>query len=318
MAKTIKFNLNCDGKAIRTIDDLRDNFSIEDVLSYYKEGLLSRWLEVRGYDDILKEVNSLTCETDIDITKALIRIFEVEINEKEIEKAIYILEFRDKQRALNEQYASEKIGKDEVIQEYHKGYDAVIRKIIANPKDIAVVRAAVQDIDDNYRDLFDLDYRSLFVILYNYAPMALFEMVTHQYFRDKYLVSSMPETDSTFTEADKNIQRSFYKDKNVIYEALCNLVRNKADMIEIMGDNIHIAISDNPKAYKPLQPSGVRCMVFSVSSGDKVGPYNIIGNELSLGDVNGQFVILDGLQYLANTSSSEIMYMEVGNEKGLG
>ena len=33
MAKTIKFNLICDGKPVRTIEDLQENFSIEDVLN---------------------------------------------------------------------------------------------------------------------------------------------------------------------------------------------------------------------------------------------------------------------------------------------
>lgn len=46
MAKTIKFNLICDNKPIRTIDDLQNNFLIEDVMEYYDNGLLDRWLEV--------------------------------------------------------------------------------------------------------------------------------------------------------------------------------------------------------------------------------------------------------------------------------
>ena len=48
MAKTIKFNLVCDGNPVRTIEDLQNNFSIEDVLAYYHNGLLRRGLEVRG------------------------------------------------------------------------------------------------------------------------------------------------------------------------------------------------------------------------------------------------------------------------------
>ena len=39
MAK-IKFNLNFGGEQITTLDDLRDNFSIEDILDVYNNGLL--------------------------------------------------------------------------------------------------------------------------------------------------------------------------------------------------------------------------------------------------------------------------------------
>lgn len=46
MAKTIKFNLICDEKPVRTIEDLQNSFSIEDVLNYYNNQLLHRWLRV--------------------------------------------------------------------------------------------------------------------------------------------------------------------------------------------------------------------------------------------------------------------------------
>ncbi len=42
MAKVIKFNLICDDKPIRNIEDLQENFCIEDVLKYYQNGLLLR------------------------------------------------------------------------------------------------------------------------------------------------------------------------------------------------------------------------------------------------------------------------------------
>lgn len=35
MAKTIKFNLICDGFPVRTLEDLQNHFSVEDVLTYY-------------------------------------------------------------------------------------------------------------------------------------------------------------------------------------------------------------------------------------------------------------------------------------------
>ena len=44
MAKKIKFNLICDGYSTRTIEDLQNHFSVEDMLKYYKNGLLAKWL----------------------------------------------------------------------------------------------------------------------------------------------------------------------------------------------------------------------------------------------------------------------------------
>ena len=62
MAKTIKFNLICDEKPVRTVEDLQNNFSIEDVLAYYRNGLLTRWLKVRGYTEELEKVNAIPDE----------------------------------------------------------------------------------------------------------------------------------------------------------------------------------------------------------------------------------------------------------------
>lgn len=38
MAKTIKFNLICDGDPVRTIENLQNHFSVEDLLDYYEKG----------------------------------------------------------------------------------------------------------------------------------------------------------------------------------------------------------------------------------------------------------------------------------------
>lgn len=99
MAKTIKFNLICDEKPVRTIEDLQNNFSIEDVLEYYDNGLLQRWLEVRGYDEQLKKVNAIENNEKINIIKKLIDIFGVESDEKEIEEKIYMLQFLEERKS---------------------------------------------------------------------------------------------------------------------------------------------------------------------------------------------------------------------------
>ena len=49
MAKTVKFNLILDGFPVRNLEGLREHFSIEDMLEYYNNGLLVKWLDVRGY-----------------------------------------------------------------------------------------------------------------------------------------------------------------------------------------------------------------------------------------------------------------------------
>ena len=43
-------------KPVRTIEDLRENFSIEDILDVYNNRLLHRWFAVRGYSEVLEQL----------------------------------------------------------------------------------------------------------------------------------------------------------------------------------------------------------------------------------------------------------------------
>lgn len=100
MAKTIKFNLICDQKPVRTIEDLQQNFSIEDILAYYHNGLLIRWLKVRGYAEELKKVTAIVETEDIGIIKKLIEIFGVVTDYQSVEEDIYILKYLEEQKEL--------------------------------------------------------------------------------------------------------------------------------------------------------------------------------------------------------------------------
>lgn len=128
MAKTIKFNLICDNKPIRTIEDLQDNFSIEDILKYYENGLLLRWLHVRGYQEEEKKVAAISCKEDIEIVKALIRIFNIETDEKKMEENVYILQFLKEDKKLSDDYRLKRFEVQMIVENYHQGYGKVSRE----------------------------------------------------------------------------------------------------------------------------------------------------------------------------------------------
>lgn len=55
----IKFNMDFHGEYIRNLEDLRNNFSVEDILEEYDNGLLVKWLDARYYTDELKQVKAI-------------------------------------------------------------------------------------------------------------------------------------------------------------------------------------------------------------------------------------------------------------------
>ena len=129
MAKTIKFNLICDNTPVRTIEDLQNNFSIEDVLNYYRNGLLCRWLEVRGYDEQLKKVKAIRATDSMDIIKELIAIFEISCDMKKVEEYIYILKYQIEEQLQNDVYEKEGYQVDTIIEDYRQGYSRLINSI---------------------------------------------------------------------------------------------------------------------------------------------------------------------------------------------
>lgn len=88
MAKTIKFNLICDGYPARTIEDLQNHFSVEDMLDYYENGLLTKWLEVRGFSRELEYVRMIRDRDPLRIVEELIQAFNIEEDEAKIKETI--------------------------------------------------------------------------------------------------------------------------------------------------------------------------------------------------------------------------------------
>ena len=109
MAKTIKFYMICDDHPVRTIDDLREHFGMEDVLDYYKRGIFQRWLKVRGYEAELEAVNQIDSKDDSEALTKLIQIFDVEKDPAKIAEFIGILKYNEEKAKA----AAEKKKKEE-------------------------------------------------------------------------------------------------------------------------------------------------------------------------------------------------------------
>ena len=305
MAKTIKFNLICDDKPVRTIEDLQNNFSIEDVLSYYNNKLLQRWLEVRGYTEELEKVNNITVEKPIQIVKELIKIFHVTCDDKKVEESVYMLEFLDERKELLSIYNKENYKVKKIIDDYETGYRQLVEGILENPNDVAKIKANIAEMVNNYPWIFELNHRGLFWNLTGKSTLAVMCLLMNEKSRSYFVpVTKKDENGTEYLDIKENL------DKNQIYRVICSMIQS-ADFLVDMGENINSFAGITNGYWKDLEPKGKKYMIISMESGDFVRSAGVSGGDLGKDDILNKFVIVDGIDYKSNSATHQLLYMEV-------
>lgn len=82
MAKKIRFPLEMEnGVEVRSMEELRDNFSISRVLSYLKNGKLEVWLRDRFETDIAEKIGQLDLQAE-ELARNQCEIFDISFDEE--------------------------------------------------------------------------------------------------------------------------------------------------------------------------------------------------------------------------------------------
>ena len=292
MAKTIKFNLILDNYPVRNIEGLQEHFSIEDMLKYFENGLLLRWLNVRGYDEQYTLVKNIDKSLEKkEIVKELVKIFEVvEIDDAEIEKAIGILTYLDKEKVLNAIYRKNAFSKREIIKDYHSGYAALITHMEENKDNMAVLKAYVIQMEMEYLGLFYLNYYELYFRLLESAPKAIFAILTRDSFR-KFWIGK---------EANEKI-----------YKSIESLLHNDAMIKSLLEGDLKIVKRNTQAMWDPIERPEVKLMVIKIVPGTFVKNAGEFSEKLGDTDVNNKLLLFNGLEYQCNNEANELLYMEV-------
>ena len=292
MAKTIKFNLILDNYPVRNIEGLQEHFSIEDMLKYFENGLLLRWLNVRGYDEQYAAVEAIDKFFDRkEIVTSLVKIFEVvEMDIADIEKAIGILTYLDEEKELNAIYKENAYAKKQIVDDYHSGYTALIMHMEENKDNIALLKADAIQMEREYFGLFELNHYKLYFRLVESAPKAIFAILTRDAFR-KFWIGE---------EANARIYSS-------VKTALLATAKAK----EILGDDLKIVKRNTQAMWDPIERAEVKLMVISIVEGTFIKNAGNFSEKLGNTDVNDKLVKFDGLEYQCNNETYELLYMEV-------
>ena len=109
------------GAEVRTLDELKENFDLESVLSYYLNGQLVTWLRNYYYDNIADKVEALDSASD-DIPRQLCNIIGVEY----VEVGITIDDIKEK---LEHRKMLQELLPEEELQFVATNYDE-LKKLI--------------------------------------------------------------------------------------------------------------------------------------------------------------------------------------------
>lgn len=221
MAKTIKFNLICDGFPVRTLEDLQNHFSVEDVLTYYNNRLLHRWLTVRGYTKELEEISDIRQEDPSAIAKELIRIFDISTDKQEMETTLYFLQYKQERQRLCEAHYKEQAREITVLADHLKGYMQIKNGILQSPMDAAFIKASIQEMVEQYIDLFDLDHRALFYLFLEKSPLAVMRLLMNPVSRTYYIPQQEKAEENIPSDAAPSKVDAQNDARKILYSALC-------------------------------------------------------------------------------------------------
>jgi hypothetical protein len=281
MTKAIKFNLILDGKPVRNLDELQDNFNIEDILSSYRNGLLKRWLETRGLEDEISKLGNIP-DDDVEAAKALCHIFRGGITNGQIETAAYPFEFKRKEIERLEHFTNLEAQKLEIIRTYHEGYTKLLLDIEKQSADYPFIKSAVAEIFSRYLSLYKLSAQAFYEHFIKAHPLVILAIL-----------------------ANNDMRPLIARD----------LMQVKQDLIIEWPNSTlpHIQgfAGETEGYWKDLKPKGTRYLIIQMKNGNLIRNCGKNGEELKADDVNGKFPILDGIDYKSNRSFDQLIFMEV-------
>lgn len=103
-----------DGVMVRTIEEMRQNFDAERILSYFMNRKLQEWLSDRHYDDYLEKIEKLDIN-DENIIERICKVLEIEYSDLEGNINPRQVELKNKKMEQIKQYTDSK----EVLDNLH-------------------------------------------------------------------------------------------------------------------------------------------------------------------------------------------------------
>ena len=276
MSTSFKFNLLVDGQKVRSLEELRKNFNLDDVLEYFFSGKLQKWLSSRDYKHELDQVKDIASSNKLDVNSKLLDIFKIEHDKKELQ---YFNVDGQQVRTLEE--LRENFNLEDVLKHFYSGklqkwlVSHDYKHELDQVKDIASSNKKL-DVSSKLLDIFKIEYDKK-ELKHFIEELNQCESIAQQAAAGDS--SEQRNTKRTASLSKKATSSTYDKYKRLVDE-ICmhdhkiDLIKQKIDIIvrkyykhylnERLGlitrftkeaPYAFLAIIDNPKAFNPFLPA---------------------------------------------------------------
>lgn len=359
--KPIKFNLQVDGKIIRSIDELKSNFNIDDVYDLFNKRILQKWLRLQNELTIAEALDQVTMENPKFAIETILTLFGYDA--KEMQTEIYAHLYSQAYRKEVASSILEHKSHSEIIAKHHKNYlflkqalhhfkvlhnfhevqgfnnltaryedEMLTSKFVEEVQRMAkysldvnqnrfdspmydqskihsytsaqwieepinsiehsysAIQATIKEIKTNYLELLKLDLSTFFYEFFEENPIVIMTCLTHPEIRT--LISDHPKMQADLEKLFEEIEGS----ENIVHLLpYCKYYEG-----------------DTEGMWKYLGDPEKRYLVLYISPGQsRVGEQLNLKEEYNYLQVNGKFLILNGLTFKSASDEQSIVYLEV-------
>lgn len=291
----LKFNLLIGGKECRTLEEVKENFNIDDIKKYYYSDLLERWLLNNDYKDLYYEIKYLKeeiCDSparyhmghiNIKIKQGLKDIFFPEHKKNETVSSLFIsITSNDKDYYNYNDYKNYS-----TADEYFYNYNEIVNVIINDSTDY--IKLYIDLLTERYGYFFDYDYKNFIKkIMENKNYYALFYMLYNDFIK-KYLIEDNDISNFINEKILKNISEKVNNDFSYV---------KYYSKSESNSDNHFIEISNKECIILYIENASVT----SIDNKNKVYNKDDI--------INDKFIKINGIRYNWQYNN-KIVYIEM-------
>ncbi|MDR1297396.1 MAG: hypothetical protein LBO05_08505 [Deltaproteobacteria bacterium] len=320
--KRIKFNLSCGGNTIRSLDDLQRDFYIDEVLDYYRNGLLQKWLEVRDYQNELAAVSAIKATEDLPLASELVSALGVETDGDKLRKDLFVLQYRKERAEGLERLQNGTSSVQAVTGEYFRRYESLSSRIVEEKGDFIKVRALLEEMVTTSSDLVRKNIENLFWDFYYGNPLAVFGMLAFEAFRELLLFPDRNEIISACSTIDdlkapvktlttiKNRDDYLNVLKGLRYKQISRLCLDVDRRADILKGWLKTNTGGNGVFWKNVEPDNIKILVINLSKKAFVNNARTQGGELDSSYCNMFYPILKGLEF-QGADDYKVDYLEL-------